>query len=80
MKGKGESKGDESGQTANGQVEQVGAVAPPRPVTLVSMDGDKFVVDAAEISASQLIGVMVEGESCVVACFCLRFGRGVGSQ
>lgn len=33
-------------------------------VTLVSMDGDSFVVDASAIVVSKLLDAMVDGESC----------------
>lgn len=36
---------------------------PANSVTLVSMDGDSFVVEASTIMVSQLIKVMVDGES-----------------
>lgn len=41
---------------------ELAMAAPANSVTLVSVDGDSFVVEASSIVTSQLIKVMVDGE------------------
>lgn len=58
----GKALGEARTSGAGNTISATGDGMPQDVVTLVSMDGDSFVVEALAIMASQLIKVMVDGE------------------
>lgn len=60
MPGEGNTDGDALGKGKPSV--RVTANRPPHTVTLLSMEGDSFVVDSSAIVVSDLLKTMVEGE------------------